>query len=91
MPLGETHPDRRHTCLPSHRAHTHTHHLVHIPGLGSHWDDSCKLWRIKLSGEREGRRGGEEEEKTHECVRAYSQGNTFTHADIPCEGHRKKG
>lgn len=27
----------------------------------------------------------------HECVHVYCQGNTITHADIQCEGHRRKG
>lgn len=80
MPLGETHPDRRHTCLPSHQAHTHTHHLVHTPGLGSHWDDSCKLWRQGLSLVEKEEGEGKEEACVcggggHECVHVYCQGN----------------
>ena len=77
---GESHPDRRHTCLPSHRAHTHTHHPVHILGSGSHWDDSCKLRREGLSSVE---RGAEEKTQYVYIVRGTCHvTQTFTHADV---------
>lgn len=94
MPLGETHPDRRHTCLPSHRAHIHTHHLVHTPGLGSHWDDSCKLWRQGLSlVEKEGE--GKEEmcvcgggTRVCTCILSGEHNHSRRH---PMRGSQKEG